>query len=45
MKPKATKAIKDSKDFKVVEVYTGKPLTGNDPVLLALIKKAVKSGS
>jgi hypothetical protein len=45
--PKRTKAsnrpIKDFSGFTVVEVFKGKPLTGADPVLLSLIKKAAKA--
>jgi hypothetical protein len=39
--PKTAKTVKDFKEFQVVEKYTGKPLSGADPVLLSLIKKAV----
>ncbi len=38
--PKSAKPIKDMKDFEIVEVFSQKPLTGADPVLLDLIKKA-----
>jgi hypothetical protein len=35
-----TKA-KDLATFKIIEVFKGKPITGTDPVLLSLIKKAM----
>lgn len=45
-KPKPTqKPVKDLRDFAVVERFGKKKLTGADPVLLGLIKKAVEEGN
>jgi len=35
-----SKPVKDFSTFQVIHVHKGKPITGADPVLLSLIKKA-----
>lgn len=42
---KAQKPVKDLRDFAVVERFGKKKLSGADPVLLGLIKKAVEEGN
>jgi hypothetical protein len=37
-----SKPVKEFSTFEITHVHQGKPITGADPVLLKLIKEAVK---
>ncbi len=43
-KTKTGRVISNLSEFELKEVFTKKPLEAGDPVVLALLKEAVKSG-